>query len=380
MRIAINAAFLGKRRTGVGNYVIGLARCLSDLGHEVVVFSASDPIPTGQDIRTVKTPRFLAFDSPSPARHLRVLWNQLVLPFKILRKRYDIVISQNAEGSIWSTVPQVLVIHDLIPLLYPAEAPRLHSYYKRILPRVIKRATAVVAVSQHTRTDLVERYKLEAARIHVVYNGLNMHSPTGQTEHRPRGLRDGRYFLFVGTFAPRKNLETVTRALAKVRDEIPESLVVVAYPDRWFSDYRKLIEELGISDRVIQLTALTDDELDYIYRKATALFLLSEYEGFGFPPLEAMLAGTPAVVSDSTAFKEIVGDGALRIKAHDIGSVADAMRSLSTDEQLRRRLQRAGAAKAGNYTWSNTADAFSVILSEVAGARSKAVNVPELSR
>ncbi len=226
----------------------------------------------------------------------------------------------------------------------------------------------------------MERYKLEAARIHVVYNGLNMHSPTGQTEHRPRGLRDGRYFLFVGTFAPRKNLETVTRALAKVRDEIPESLVVVAYPDRWFSDYRKLIEELGISDRVIQLTALTDDELDYIYRKATALFLLSEYEGFGFPPLEAMLAGTPAVVSDSTAFKEIVGDGALRIKAHDIGSVADAMRSLSTDEQLRRRLQRAGAAKAGNYTWSNTADAFSVILSEVAGARSKAVNVPELSR
>jgi len=380
VRIAVNAAFLGKRRTGVGNHVIGLVECLSDFGHEVVVFGASDQISAVPGIRIVKTSSLLSFDSPSILRHLRFLWNQLILPLKLLRERCDVVISQNAEGSLWSPVPQVLVVHDLIPLLYPAEAPRLHTYYKKILPLVIKRAAAIVAVSQHTRTELVERYKLNPAKVRVVYNGLNVPAATREAERRPRDMQADQYFLFVGTFAPRKNLETVTRAFAKVHDEIPESLVIVACPDRWLSEYRELLESLGISDRIIHLSGLSDVEMSYVYRHATALFLLSEYEGFGFPPLEAMLAGTPAVVSDSTSLGEIVGDAALRIKAHDIDGAAEAMRSLSTNAQLRQQFQKAGKAKASTYTWSKTAGAFSAILSELAVTKPNSAKIRELSR
>ncbi len=343
------------------------------------MFSGSDQISTGPGITVVMTPLALAFDSPSRARRLRFLWNQLVLPLKVLCRGCDVVISHNAEGALWSPVPQVLVVHDLIPLLYPEEAPRLHRYYKRILPRVIKRTAAVIAVSQHTRNDLVEHYKLEAAKVRVVYNGLNVRKAI-RSERRPVGLQVDRYFLFVGTFAPRKNLSTVTRAFAKVRDEVRESLVIVAYPDPWLSDYHRLIEEFEMRDRVIHLSNLTDDELAHVYRHATALFLLSEYEGFGFPPLEAMLAGTPAVVSDGTALDEVMGDAALRINAHDVEGAAQAMRSLSTDEQLRQRLQRAGAAKVSNYTWNKASEGLSVILKEVARPNNRAAKVRELSR
>jgi len=156
--------------------------------------------------------------------------------------------------------------------------------------------------------------------------------------------------------------------------------VIVACPDRWLSEYRELLESLGISDRIIHLSGLSDVEMSYVYRHATALFLLSEYEGFGFPPLEAMLAGTPAVVSDSTSLGEIVGDAALRIKAHDIDGAAEAMRSLSTNAQLRQQFQKAGKAKASTYTWSKTAGAFSAILSELAVTKPNSAKIRELSR
>ena len=138
-------------------------------------------------------------------------------------------------------------------------------------------------------------------------------------------FRSEPYFLFVGTFSPRKNLETLIRALAKARDHVRESLLIVAYPDKWSTGNLRLAEELGLGNRIVHMCGLTNQEMSFVYGHATALFLLSEYEGFGFPALEAMLAGTPAVVSDSTALAEVVGDAALKINAHDVDAAAKAM-------------------------------------------------------
>ncbi len=330
------------------------------------MYGSSPQLPKGAGIRLVKTSPSLTFDKGSPAALLRFIWNQTILPIKLCRDNVDVVILQNAEGLLWSPAPQLLVIHDLIPLLYPEEAPRLHSYYKRVLPFVIKRISAFVAVSQHSRDDLVRQYKLDLARIHVAYNGLKRDLDGSESGgHKPAAFQVEQYFLFVGTFAPRKNLETVTRALAQVREAIPESLVVVAYPDKWTAAYLRMVRELGLSDRVVHLSGLSDQELAYLYTHATALFLLSEYEGCGLPPLEAMLVGTAAVVSDSTALAEVVGDAALKIKARDVDATADAMRNLSTDQQYRHELQRRGIQKARSYTWNRTGAVLDQILSQI---------------
>ena len=333
----------------------------------------------GRKIELVRTSPRLTFDAGLRRCLLRFL-NQTVLPIRLSLDNLDVIISQNGDGCLWPPVPQLLVIHDLIPLYYPNETPRLHRYYKSILPEVIKRAAAIAAVSQHTRKDVVQQYKTRSNKVHVCYNGLSRGPADSLTEKRPPNLPLERYFLFVGTYAPRKNLETVTRALAAVRDQIQESLVIVAYPDKWMPDYLQAVEALGLSDRVVRLAGLSNEELAYMYRHATALFLLSEYEGFGFPALEAMLAGTATVVSDSTAVSEVVGDAALKIKAHDIDAAAKAMIDLSTDQEYRERLRRLGMQRARTFTWARTGDQMNDILSEIVQARGSKARTAELSR
>ena len=101
------------------------------------------------------------------------------------------------------------MLHDLVPLLYPQETPRLWSYYKKLLPMVFEHTAAVIAVSQYTRSDILQRYKIDPAKVHFCYNGLEQAASGIQAERRPADLPSEPYFLFIGTFAPRKNLETL---------------------------------------------------------------------------------------------------------------------------------------------------------------------------
>jgi glycosyltransferase involved in cell wall biosynthesis len=362
LRIAINAALLGKRHTGVGTYIAGLVRSLTALGHEVVVFGRSPLIPSGPRITQVSTPAWMAFDANGASGWLRMLWNAFVLPLRLLRRKVDAAVSQNAEGMVWSPVPQLLVVHDLIPLHYPEEAPRLNRYYRRILPWVLKRAAAVVTVSEYTRSELLQRYGLNPASVQVAYDGVEQRSSPALSHGERVRFAAEPYFLFVGTFSPRKNLETVLRALASIRDQVPEKLLIVAYPDRWTREALRLAEELKLSDRITQLSGLTDGEMRHVYEHATALFLLSEYEGFGLPAVEAMLAGTPAVVSDSTALAEVAGEAAIRVGAKDVTAVSAAMLRLANDGAYRERMRHVGMQRARTFTWARTGTTISDVL------------------
>ena len=157
------------------------------------------------------------------------------------------------------------------------------------------------------------------------------------------------YFLFVGTFSPRKNLKTVVAAFAEIAATIPEKLVVVAYPDRWKHVTAGLAARLGVADRITYHSDLTTKQLTSLYRHATALVLLSEYEGFGLPPLEAMAAGAPAIVSDSTSLAEVVGEAALKVPVGDLGAIASAMWAVSTNPLVRCRLREPGKLQAARY-------------------------------
>jgi len=369
LRIAINAAVLGKRYTGVGTYIAGLIQSLTRLGHEVVVYGSSPLIPSGPGITRTVTPSWIAFDAGRSSGFWRLLWNLFILPLRLSNRKLDAVVSQNAEGLLWSSIPQLLVVHDLIPLHYPEEAPRLRRYYKRVLPLVLKRSAAVVTVSNYTRSDLLQHYKLNPTNIHVAYDGVEQRPLARRAETMPARFPVEPYFLFVGTFSPRKNLETVLRALEKVRDRVRESLLIVAYPDQWASGSLRLAEELGVSGRITHQAGLRDEEMSYAYEHATALFLLSDYEGFGLPALEAMLAGTPTVVSDSTALAEVVGDAAIKISAHDVSAAAEAMLRLSTDDAYREQMRRVGVKRAQKFTWMRTGTTISEILSRVVPSR-----------
>jgi glycosyltransferase involved in cell wall biosynthesis len=368
VRVAINASFLGEQYNGIGTYVCGLIECLATIGCEVVVYSGSRHLRNRPEMQVERTSPRLAAGSGSAASAVRLAWSNILLPFRLRFDRIDLLISPGVDGSLWCPVPRVIVVHDLIPLYYPQEAPRLHIYYKKVLPQLLRRASVIIAVSQHTRNDLVREFDLAPERVVVVYNGLRPDLTDATGDRKPPGLEDERYFLFVGTFARRKNLHTVIQALAKVRHEIPESLVVVAYPDQWKPEILRSISEHRLSDKVLILSGLHNGEINYLYRHATALFLLSEYEGFGYPPLEAMLTGTPAVVSDSTSLAEVVGGAALKIGAHDTEAAAAAMLRLSRDQQYRCTLQQLGVEQARRYSWADAGSMLNRILSQLSSS------------
>lgn len=354
LRIAINAALIGKRHSGVTAYILGLIQCFSDLGHDVIVYASSPQIPSGIRITLARCSTKLRFDAGSVGAISRFIWNQAILPFRLLNDRVDLLVCQNTDGLLWCSTPQLLVIHDLIPALYPDEAPRLHRYYKMVLPLMLRRIGVIGTVSWHTKNDLVQHYKLDPRLVQVIYNAPSADLADHTRDRRPSALQSERYFLFVGTFAPRKNLHTVTKAFASVVEEVGESLVVVAYPDQWMEEYLGLVKSLGLKEKVNILSGLEDGEIAYLYRQASALFLLSEYEGFGLPPIEAMSVGTPAVVSDSGALAEVAGDAAIKVKAHDVDATAEVMRNLSQDKAFRDQWRERGLKRSELFRWERT--------------------------
>lgn len=354
MRLAINATAVSNLHNGSTTFLDGIVQYLGGHGHELFVYSSAERYASFENVTLRKTPANLVFNG-SPANNFRrFAWTQASLPSKLKRDKVDLFFSP-VEGLLRSPVPQVVAIHDLIPLYYPAECPRLHHYYKRVLPYILKNSVRTVAPSQHTKSDLIDRYNLPAEKVSVVYYGLRQELFETEADSKPACLNADQYFLFVGTFAPRKNLETVIRAFARIHSDVPEKLVVVAYPDERQEAIRELARSLNVLEKISFCSGLTNAELAYLYRHATGLLLLSEYEGFGYPPLEAMATKTPAIVSDSTSLAEVVGDAGIKGGCRDFDAAAAAMRRLSLERLYRELLGKTGEARARQFTWSNTA-------------------------
>jgi glycosyltransferase involved in cell wall biosynthesis len=358
MRLAINATTVSKLHNGITTFVDGIVQYLGSHGHELLVYTSAERYANLAGVTLRRTPEALAFNGSAANNFRRFAWTQAVLPSRLKRDRVDLFFSP-VEGLLHSPVPQVVAVHDLIPLFYPVECPRLHHYYKRVLPYILKGSARAVVPSQHTKSDLIDRYNLPEDKVSVVYYGLRAELFDADADSRPACLEAARFFLFVGSFAPRKNLETVVRAFATIHAEVPERLVVVAYPDERQQTIRELAKSLNVLDKLAFCSGLSNSELAYLYRHATGLLLLSEYEGFGYPPLEAMATRTPAIVSDSTSLAEVVGDAGITGACRDFEAAAAAMRRLSREQLYRELLGKTGEARARQFTWLNTAKQLS---------------------
>ncbi|HZV53285.1 MAG TPA: glycosyltransferase family 1 protein [Candidatus Dormibacteraeota bacterium] len=264
------------------------------------------------------------------------------------------------------TRPYLITVHDLIryfdligmgPFIH---RPNLRDRAcLRLDYRGIRRATAIIAVSQTTRRDLVTHLRIPGERIFVVYEGVD-HRRFRPVERR---LVEGRYVLYVGSEHPRKNLETLLRALARLRREREFQdlkLVKVGAAGGREADFRartmNFVRELGLEDQVVFTERVPDDDLPAYYSGAVCLVLPSRYEGFGFPPLEAMACGCPAVVADAGSLPEVTGSAALHVPAEDDAGFAEAIRSLLVDRDLRARMRERGFARAREFSWRRAAE------------------------
>lgn len=261
--------------------------------------------------------------------------------------------------------PFVLTVHDLIRWFDLTRrgvfinAPNLRDrLWLRLDYAAVRRATAIIAVSQTTRNDLVTHLRVPTERISVVYEGLDheLFRPTS------RRLAEGPYLLYVGSEHPRKNLGALLRAFAALRTE-PRfrhvRLVKVGAAGSTEAAFRAptlaLLRELRLTDAVVFTEIVPDADLPAWYAGAACLVLPSRYEGFGFTPLEAMACGCPAIVSTAGSLPEITGGAALTVAPDDVGGLCAALRAVLEDSGLRRDLRARGLARAAAFSWAATA-------------------------
>jgi glycosyltransferase involved in cell wall biosynthesis len=374
MRIGLNAAFLGTGHNGIGTYTRGLIRAFKDQGssdgQEYVVYtSAENDVPAGLNFTWRRTPPLLCAGRGTFANSLRLLWTQCILPSLLFNDRIDVLLSPLPEIPVFSKTPRVMVVHDLIPLFYPKEAPRLGLYYRYMVPVSLRRASRIVAVSEHTRQDLIREFDIDTGRITVAYSGVDdCHFSRNGLASAPPDCPE-KYFLFVGACLPRKNPSDVIQAYAQVQKRLDHNLVIVTPTGNYFNEIERSIRELGLSDRVAFYSALPQRHLLYLYEHATALVFLSKYEGFGYPAAEAMAAGTPAIVSAGTSLPEVVGDAGVVVSPGDSGAVARAMIKLAFDDPERERLRERGLLHCERFQWRAVAEKLGAVLRTVMNGR-----------
>lgn len=369
MRIAINAAFLSGSFDGLSTYARSVIEDLSHSGNEVLVYASERPDLNGNGMsRWRSTPSMVRADKGTMGNALRALvWSQTGLPARLLRDRVQVLLSTKPEGMMVPVCPQVVVVHDLFPFFFPELYPRWKYYFRYVLPKVLKASSSIIAVSEHTRQDLVSQLGVPETKITVVYNWVDPLFFSDQSGTPPEGYEDGPYFLFVGRSTPYKNLEMVVRAFAAISQKIPQKLFCVlgfsSGPDRaHYSQVLDLSTKLGVRNRLRVYTSLPPIQLLFLYKHATALVLLSKYEGFGYPPLEAMAAGTPAIVSDSTALVEVAGPAAICVPNTDPGPAAGAMEKLADDPASRAALGERGVAHARKFSRGQSGRALRSVL------------------
>lgn len=251
--------------------------------------------------------------------------------------------------------PALAMVHDLIPLLYP-EYFRAASWPFRLLMTrplalrwLLRSADALVTVSHNSQRDLQRLLRLTQP-IYVCYPGV---SPSERTQTKQEN-----YLLTVGRPDPHKNFAGLIRAYAALRVELRarHPLYLVGPEDpRYTPDLKKLVWELGLDAQVRFLGAVSSEELETLYQNAFAFALLSLYEGFGLPPLEAMGYGVPVLAARAGAMPEVLGEACEWADPYDLKQVTQGLETLLGDPLRRRELKEQGRQRAAEFTWARSA-------------------------
>lgn len=368
MRIAIDARKL--HDFGIGTYVQNLLRQLARLDgeHDYVVFCVKADESSLADLG----PRFrIVVDNSLPYSVLE----QLSIPARLAQERVDLFHSPHYVLPPLVPCKSVVTIHDCIHLMFPQYLPsRLaYGYAKTFMWWAAHRSARVLTVSDASKRDILRYFDIPADKVTVIHNGLDgrMGVPPPEADvHRVRErfqLQE-QFILYAGNVKPHKNVERLIDAFHLLHSNGFEhlKLLIVGNDISKYATLRRAIHAHNLHKYVRFLGFVPDTTLAILYRLASVFVFPSLYEGFGFPPLEAMASGTPVVTSNISSLPEVVGSAAVLVDPYDARSIADGIRSVLTDERLRQDLHAKGLEQVRKYSWETAARETLAIYDQVA--------------
>ena len=364
-RIGIDARYLETENTGLGRYSYNLLMHLLE--------------QDGKNVYTVFIRETYAGGLPSRPNvtYVRVPYPPISLSslFALSRRVYDLGLdlwhAHFPVAPLFSRTPFLVTVHDLQPLRVPALADErplpLRAAYRTYYPLVYRASLtlsrAVVAVSVATCEEIQDVFRIPREKIHVIHEALDdRFSDPGRPLLSKAGDKvntlPSRFLLYVGATLPHKNLDSMLRGFAKALQQPGTEdlgLVIAGRPSRFDPLWKALAARLGIGARIHRIGHLSHERLSDLYSRAVALLHVCRYEGFGFPPLEAMQHGLPVIAASHTSLPEVVGSSAILVPPTDTNGIARAIGKVLQEDALCLRLREYGQANLKRFRWEDAA-------------------------
>jgi glycosyltransferase involved in cell wall biosynthesis len=366
MRIGINARFLlSKKMEGFGVYSHELLSRLVLMypQHTFVFYFDRKPDPKFM-YNTNVIPKVLF----PPARHpyLWIWWFESSLTNALIRDKVDVFWSLDGHASLRTNIPQIVTIHDLNFEHRPIDLPkRVLWYYKKYFPLFANKAKHIITVSEFSKTDIENTYGISKNKISVVWNGAStLFKPL--EEDMKKNVREefanGKsYFLFVGSIHPRKNLNGLLKAFQLFVEENESHDLVVVGSHMWDKiQSNELVDK--IKSRVHFLGHVPAESLCKITASAHCTIMLSHFEGFGIPVVEAMKCGVPSIGSNSTSIPEVIGDSGILVNQSKPVEIASEMLKTINNAEMYLNLRNQSIARAQLFDWDQAAESIGKIL------------------
>jgi len=375
LRVALDATPLLGLPTGVGAFCQGALAALGlRPGLDVRAYAVS--WRRRQQIESELPPGVRVHQRPMPARPLHASWGRRDSPpLEWFVGATDVVHGTNFLVPPTSRAAAVVSVHDLTPLHHPELCNEATLAYPGMIRRALGRGAWVHTDSAFVAGEVQEAFGADPSRVRVVNPGIPVLPAPAEAEAEavlrrllPAGLR--RFCLSIGTAEPRKDLPGLVRAFDVVADQQPDVALVLAGPPGWGEQaLAAAIDAATNQDRIVRTGWVTQLDLAALLAGASVLAYPSLYEGFGFPPLQAMQAGVPVVATRAGSLPEVLGDAAALVEPGDHDGLAAALGRCLGDEEERGRLIAAGTEWSARYSWERCGEGLETLYRDAAAGR-----------
>ncbi len=380
MRFAINAhlvAFTGTyRQAGVSKYTELLINNLAALDQtdEFIIYTAPGERPP----EFAAAPNFKVKPSflPTIKPPVRIGWEQFLAPAVLMRDRPDLLHCPVNVVPLAAPCPTVLTIHDLGFLRFPERYRKAKRLYLTTATKLsARRAAHIITDAEAIRQEVIELLGVPPHKVTAVPLAADdrfgpIHDAARLADFKREKELPEKFIFYVGTLEPRKNIPLLLRGFARLRQQRPDATagveLVLGGAKGWlYDDIFRLIKELDLTAITRFPGYISDAELPLWYNVAQAMVYPSMYEGFGFPPLEALACGTPVITSNTSSLPEVVGEAGLQVGPDDVEGMANALARVLTEPGLRQELYQKGITQAAKFSYRETARRTLEVYNEV---------------